>query len=77
MHTPIAPFALDIARERQEQEIARVALERRFATPRPSIRRSAAASSRSVSGSPRSHRWSWLGPARGSASSPEPEEILS
>ncbi len=40
MHTPIAPFALDIARERQEQEIARVALERRFATPRPSIRRS-------------------------------------
>ncbi len=40
MHTPIAPFALDIARERQEQEIARGALERRFATPRPSIRRS-------------------------------------
>ncbi len=40
MHTPIAPFALDIARERQEQEIARIALERRFAAPRPSIRRS-------------------------------------
>ena len=39
MHTPIT-FALDIARERQAQEIERVARERRFASPRPSIRRS-------------------------------------
>ena len=39
MQTPIT-FALDIARDRQAQEIARAAQERRFAIPKPSIRRS-------------------------------------
>ena len=33
-------FALDIARERQARDIERAAIERRFSTTRPSIRRS-------------------------------------
>ena len=32
-------LALHVAREFQEREIERAAIERRFATPRPSIRR--------------------------------------
>ena len=72
-------IALELARERQEQLIAEARARSAPARQRsrPSIRRSsAAASSRSASGSPRSHRSSWLGPARGRASSPN-QEILS
>ena len=48
----------------------------RVARVRPSAGPSAAASSRSASGSPRSHRSSWLGPAKGRASSPDPGDPL-
>ena len=76
LHTNVAQH---IVREFHAREIER-RRQRPWASRRP-VRRSAApsaaASSRSASGSLRSHRSSWPGPARGRVSSPEPKEILS